>query len=42
VLDVFDLLHRRVERRGHGLMHRFGFVALDEVWRPPVRPTGRN
>ena len=36
LLDFFDLLHRRVERRGHGLMHQLGLVTLDEVGRPPV------
>ena len=36
LLDLFDLLHRRVERRGHGLMHQLGLVTLDEVGRPPV------
>jgi hypothetical protein len=35
-LDPFDLLHRRVERRGHGRMHQLGLVALDEVGCPPV------
>src|ERR1039458_5680352 len=36
LLDLLDLLHRRVERRGHGLVHQNGLVTLDEVGRPPV------
>ena len=36
LLDLLDLLHRRVERRGHRLMHQRGLVTLDEVGRPPV------
>ena len=36
LLDLLDLLHRRVERRGHGLVHRLRLVALDEVGRPAV------
>ena len=34
LLNFLDLLHHRVERCGHGLMHRFGFVTLDKVRRP--------
>ena len=36
VLDSLDLLDRRVERRGHRLVHRRGLVTLDEVGRPAV------
>ena len=36
LLDLLDLLHRRVERRGHGLVHQLGLVTLDEVGRPAV------
>ena len=36
LLDFFYLLHRRVERRGHGLMHQPGLVTFHEVGRPPV------
>ena len=36
VLDGLDLLDRGVERRGHGLVHLHGLVALDEVRRPAV------
>ena len=36
LLDFFDLLHRRVERRGHGLMHRRRLVAFDENGHPAV------
>src|ERR1700689_2194955 len=36
LLDGLDLLHRRVERYGHGLMHRPGLVALDENGRPAI------
>ena len=36
ILNFFDLFHRRVERRSHGLMHPLGLMALDKVGRPPV------
>ena len=36
MLNSFDLFHRRVQRRGHGLMHQRGLVALDEDGRPSV------
>ena len=36
LLDLLDLLDRRVERRGHGLVHQLRLVALDEVRRPAV------
>ena len=36
LLDLLDLLHRRVERRGHGLVHWPGLVTLDEVGRPAI------
>ena len=35
-LDGPDLLHRFVERGGHGLMHQFGLVTFDEIRRPAV------
>ena len=34
LLDALDLLHRRVERRSHRLVHRSGLVTLDEDGRP--------
>ena len=36
LLDRLDLLDRRVERRGHGLVHQLRLVALDEIGRPAV------
>ena len=36
LLDFPDLLHGRIERRGHRLVHQLRLVALDEVRRPPV------
>ena len=36
LLNVLDLLHRRVERRRHGLVHRPGLVTLDENGGPPA------
>ena len=36
LLDGPDLLHRRVQRRGHRLVHQRGLVALDEIGRPAV------
>jgi hypothetical protein len=36
LLDPSDPLHRRVERRSHGLVHELGLVPNDEVGRPSV------
>ena len=36
LLDFLDLLHRRVERCGHGLVHQRRLVPLDKVRRPPI------
>ncbi len=36
LLDLPNLLDYSVERRGHGLVHEFGFMPLDKVRRPAV------
>jgi hypothetical protein len=36
LLDFLDLLDRRIERRGHRLVHQIGLVTLDEVGRPAI------
>ena len=36
VLDGLDLLHRGVERRGHGLVHQRGLVTRDEIGSPTI------
>src|SRR6202158_1149567 len=36
LLDFLDLLHRRIERRGHGLVHRRRLVTVDKVGHPPI------
>ena len=36
LLDRLDLSHRRIERRGHGLVHSRGLVTLHEVRCPSV------
>src|SRR5271156_3482385 len=35
LLNFLDLLDRRIECRRHGLVHKGGFVTLDEVGCPP-------
>ena len=35
-LEGLDFLHRRVERRGHGRVHQFRLMTLDEIGRPAV------
>ena len=36
VLNAFDLLHRLVQRRGHGFVHQRRLMSLDVIRRPAV------